>query len=336
LRHELETGLAFDAQNTTFASFAQEYEKRKRERGEITQKTSSQYTYLIKLLTEQLGDAVITELDAGAIDHALTRIQNSHHLSNNTMRKVFMRLKAILHEATVYDLLIKNPCDKLKPAKRDESKRKSLSLKELASLMQALDELGDESALGIGIRLAATTGMRRGEILGLDWGAVELDEKRLRVKASYTKFNELKLPKSKAGIRTLALDADTVEHLRTYRLAQQKALSEWHITQEDSTPVITGQTGGRMNYDKFGDRIRRFFDQNGLQDYVLHELRHTQATLLLAANEDIKTVQTRLGHSQASLTLDLYGHAMPENDREAADIIGAIISGAKTGVRPAI
>ena len=61
-----------------------------------------------------------------------------------------------------------------------------------------------------------------------------------------------------------------------------------------------------------------------------HELRHTQATLLLASGEDIKTVQARLGHAKASTTLDMYAHAMPEKDKEAAQIIGNLLSGKQT------
>ena len=71
-----------------------------------------------------------------------------------------------------------------------------------------------------------------------------------------------------------------------------------------------------------------------------HELRHTQATLLLAVGVDVKTVQTRMGHANAGITLNLYAHAVPENDRKAADLLGSIIepdleTSESTAVKPA-
>ena len=65
---------------------------------------------------------------------------------------------------------------------------------------------------------------------------------------------------------------------------------------------------------------------SGYEGFNLHELRHTQATLLIGSGADIKTVQNRLGHSSASLTMDIYAHAIEQNDRDAAEKIGSLLN----------
>ena len=136
-------------------------------------------------------------------------------------------------------------------------------------------------------------------------------------------------------------------------------MSEWKMMQSDmffgggdvpgSTPVCTNETGGFISPSAF-DRWRRnyfvehglgtfdkeeaWYDRNGIKryrrsgyhGYNLHELRHTQATLLIGKGADIKTVQNRLGHSTASLTMDIYAHAIEQNDQEAAEVIGGLLN----------
>lgn len=327
LRRELENGLSFDAQRTTFAAFASEFQARKVEQGAINRKDMVRDARLVTLLSEQIGTVLITDLDAGICERALARIHKEHaDLGNNYRRMIFAKLKQILADAVMHDLLMRNPCDKLKPPKKTETTRVSFTPAELGRLMAALDGEGDGSAPAMAIRLAAVTGMRHGEILALDWGAVELDACRLRVVASLTIYNELKSPKSNAGTRTLALDDDTVARMNAYKTEQAAALNSWGIEQADSTPVITSETGTRYDYANLSRWVRRFFDAHGLDGHVLHELRHTQATFLLAHNTPLKTVQQRLGHATAALTLDLYGHAMPETDRDAANTISKLIA----------
>jgi len=330
LRRELETGLAFDAHKTTFAAFAREFENRRLEQGRVNRKDGVRDARLVTLLCEQVGDVRVIDLDAGTCERALEKLHEAHpELSNNYRRMIFAKLKQVMSDAVMHDLITRNPCDKLKPPKRTEPTRKSFTPEDFGRLMVALDGEGDSCAPAMAVRLAAATGMRHGEILALDWGAVELDDRRLRVVASLTIYNELKAPKSKAGTRALALDAGTVAHLKAYKIAQSEMLAGWSIKQSETTPVITTETGTRYDYANLSRWVRIFFDSHNLSGYVLHELRHTQATFLLAANTDVKTVQARLGHSQAALTLDLYGHAMPERDRGAADTIAALIFAAQ-------
>jgi hypothetical protein len=85
-----------------------------------------------------------------------------------------------------------------------------------------------------------------------------------------------------------------------------------------------GRDANGKPYSRNNKKPKRKVHYEGLK---FHELRHTQATLLLAHGEDVKTVQARLGHSKASTTLDMYAHAIPEKDKEAAQLIGDLLNG---------
>lgn len=124
------------------------------------------------------------------------------------------------------------------------------------------------------------------------------------------------------------------------------------MDQSSKTPVCTSSTYGLIDPNTFSRWRRQFFVEHGLghyeevtqympnigcdvtkQTYVgfnFHELRHTQATLLIGKGADIKTVQHRLGHSSASLTMDTYAHAIPENDAVAAEMVGDMLEGKAT------
>ncbi len=178
----------------------------------------------------------------------------------------------------------------------------------------------------IGARIALATGMRRGEIVGLSCGDVDLNNKRPRVTKSVTVLGEVKQPKSEAGKRIINLDDSTVSHLRTWKACQAEEFEKICIEQGPNTPACCSDTGDFMNPNNFSRWWRDFASAHGFEHLKLHELRHTQATQLLANGLDMKTVQRRLGHSSATLTLNLYAHTLPEMDEKEADCIGGLLS----------
>ena len=146
----------------------------------------------------------------------------------------------------------------------------------------------------------------------------------IHVRRSYTPALKLKEPKTKAGFRTIALDAATANHLMRWKQLQADCLATLGeaFVQTGDTPVCCTDVGGLFdptNFYRWWDMFRK---DNGFATLKFHELRHTQATQLLANGVDVKTVQTRLGHANASITLNWYAHSVPENDRKAAQIIG--------------
>ena len=180
----------------------------------------------------------------------------------------------------------------------------------------------------MGVRMAMATGMRRGEVFALAWGNVRTSGAPfIRVVQSITTAGEVKAPKSAAGIRTISIDAATASRLSRWRDYQRAELARLGMEQDAETPVCCSCTGGYMDLHNFERWWKGFRDAHGFEGLRFHELRHTQATQLLANGVDVKTVQTRLGHASASLTLDQYAHALPANDRRAAELLGDVLRG---------
>lgn len=203
----------------------------------------------------------------------------------------------------------------------------------------------------IAVRLGMATGMRKGEVLGLDWAAVDLKRKKLMVVQQYTQKKKLKKPKSVAGVRVLSLDDETIEFLGQWKVEQSSILAANEITQTENTPVVCDNFGKRIDPIYFTKWFQKFCAQHGYGSFKVvepyldsqgkyrgwkrtrrsgyeglcfHELRHTQATLLIANHCDIKTVQHRLGHSDVETTLNIYSHFIEANDESAAQTIAAL------------
>ena len=115
-----------------------------------------------------------------------------------------------------------------------------------------------------------------------------------------------------------------VAHLKMWKDVQKSELIKLGIKQNDETPVCCNEKGGFMNLSNFERWWREFRTNAGFEGLRFHELRHTQATQLLANGVDLKTAQDRMGHANGAITLNWYAHAVPENDEKAAQLVGEI------------
>ena len=148
----------------------------------------------------------------------------------------------------------------------------------------------------------------------------------IRVCQSATIAGKIKTPKTQAGIRTLAIDAVTAQHLSYWKARQAAELAKIGVTANGETPVCSSDVGTMIRVDNFEHWWAGWRKKHGFMGLKYHELRHTQATMLLSNGVDIKTVQTRLGHANPTITLSWYAHAIPENDHDAAQMLGNILN----------
>jgi integrase len=180
-------------------------------------------------------------------------------------------------------------------------------------------------------RLLATTGLRRGEACGLHWEDVDLESGALRVRWELTEVDNRPVwvdgAKTRAGERTVELDARTVEVLRTHhaRLSQEKLACgpAYH----DLDLVVCWEDGSVMHPDRLWRALRRHAKALGLPRIDVHALRHGYATMALDAGVDAKVVSERLGHAHVSTTLGTYRHVSDRQHRAAAERIAKRITG---------
>jgi integrase len=177
------------------------------------------------------------------------------------------------------------------------------------------------------VRLALAAGLRRGEVLGLSWGDVDFENATINICNTLCGTSgELKAPKTATSNRTISLDGQMLADLRRWKNRQAEYLFSLGIKQGTETPVISTETGGRMDGHNLARWWRSFQERYGFEGLRFHDLRHTHATMLVSSGLNIKAVSTRLGHANVGITLDLYAHAQREDDEKAALIIGEIMA----------
>jgi integrase len=172
--------------------------------------------------------------------------------------------------------------------------------------------------------LAATTGMRRGEVAALRWKDIDFDEARLRVEQSVSAVDGVLVfnpPKTKKGIRTVALDTGTVAVMRTHRVAQAERRLAFGSSWVDTGRVFTREDGTLLHPDVLSNRFDARVATLDLPRITIHGLRHTWATLALEKGIHPKIVSERLGHSTIAITLDTYSRVLPKMDAEAASAV---------------
>jgi integrase len=192
-----------------------------------------------------------------------------------------------------------------------------------------LESLGDDR-LSAMWRLFATTGCRRGEVLGLRWKDVDLTESTVSVRQNVVLVDHqiiIEEPKSAAGRRTIKVDPETVAALRSHRLRQKEERIALGPAWTDTGHVFTRQDGNIIH----PERVTKWFEQKRkkveLPKLTLHGLRHSHATALLRGGVPIAVVSKRLGHASVGITLGTYAHALPGDDEAAAVLGAALLAG---------
>jgi integrase len=179
------------------------------------------------------------------------------------------------------------------------------------------------------VSLALASGLRRGELLALQWGCVDLDGGSIRVERSLEETKgglAFKGPKSSAGKRTIPLPAQAVAMLRAHKvglLEIRLALGMGNIAPE--TLVFSDVEGDPLKPHTVSRAWRRVVTSKKLPRVSFHALRHTHASILIRAGVDVLTISKRLGHHKPSVTLDLYAHILPGSDEAAARAIERVL-----------
>lgn len=240
-------------------------------------------------------------------------------LSPSTVRYVHRIVRKALAEAVRANRIFRNPADLARPPRANASGNfKTWSVEELRVFLTAC---GGER-LHAALRLAAMTGMRRGEVLGLRWRDVELDQKRLTVaQALILVENKLTFsqPKTARGRRLVALDAETVALLRAHRARQNEEKLALGPGYEDSGLVFAKEDGTPVNPNHLTVLFQRIAQRAGLPRIRLHELRHSHATLAFASGVHPKVVSERLGHANPAFTMQVYSGVGAGTPRRSGD-----------------
>jgi integrase len=282
----------------------------------------------------QLGPGHLSTLYADL--HTTGRLDGTGGLSARTVQYLHVVLSKALSDAVAEGRLPRNVAQ-LKTVRERLPKATSHDMTtwtagQLTSFLEGLR--GDR--LEVPVLLAATTGLRRGEVLGLRWADLDTDAGRLAVRQTLTAprnpdtgkhvpiFGE---PKTRRGKRSVPLPARTVAALRAHRKAQAAERLAVGPDYTDHGLVFAEPDGSPTHPDRFRERFEHRVARSGLPPIRFHDLRHTYATLQLQAGVHPKVVSEALGHANIGITLDTYSHATPSMLEQAAETIAATIWG---------
>ena len=238
--------------------------------------------------------------------------------------------RRILQYGVTMQAIQHNPArDVIIPRKQQnkEHKVKFFSNQELKQFLEYLDSLDLSNYENLFdyvlYKTLLASGCRIGEVLALEWSDIDLKKGIISISKTLNRYQETNTPKSKAGLREIDIDKDTVSLLKQYKKRQQ--VQSWQLGRSEGI-VFTPFTTKYAYACLLRKRLQGHFKSAGVPDISFHGFRHTHATIMLYAGIEAKDLQYRLGHSNISMTLNTYVHATKEGAKKAVSIFESAIS----------
>ena len=365
----IRNGFAMDGRHITLKEFTdrwlEEYAS-----ANLEQTTVAKYREEIDgKIIPALGHLKLTEIRPHTVNSFLASLRSDNAkkgggaYSRSTIKKAFAVLSSILKTAEQWEVIDSNPCQKVTvPAVPDIADNLKFFTPEQAILFlnfidmpysvsvsghKRVDDTGKPytvqdytetrmipTQFRVLYNLALFGGLRKGELLALQWSDVDWESKSISITKSAGVVNGtpvIKCPKTKTSKRIVCFPESVMKLLRQHYVEQtQTRLSVGDYWQNEGW-LFTQSNGKRMDYStpahSFRDTLLRY-NQNAAEPLPLipfHGLRHTSATLLISSHQDIRTVSARLGHSQTSTTLNVYAHALKEADVQSANALESML-----------
>ncbi len=295
----------------SFQDYAEKWFRRK---VQIKEATRTSYRGILdNHLIPYFGDAKISDIQRSNIQDLVKIKVDQGRLSSKTIHNILVTLHQIMIEAEVDGLIIRNPYLKIARPKPDQPEQDYLRMNEIPIFLENCEP--KNYAL---FYTAVFTGMRRGELLGLKWGDIDWANNRIHVKRSLYK-GCLQTPKSKYSLRAIDMGPRLTQVLREHRIKQNMLRLKAGVEWSDNDLVFCNETGSFLDADNLYHRdFKRILKKAGLRQLRIHDLRHTFASILIAAGHTPKYIQNQMGHGSIQITMDLYGHLMKEVHEGAA------------------
>ena len=280
-------------------------------------------------LKPKFSDTPLAKLDTQTIQTYYLnaqRLDGKGKLSNRTVLHIHRVFRQALKRAVLLRKLAYDPTDLVKPPKPVKPEMKVLDEKELMSLLKGFEG----NRLYAPVVVAATTALRRGELLALRWKDIKADTLSVTRSLEETKAGGLvfKNPKTESSIRPIDLLPLTVETLRRHAVEQKKARLPGPLWKNDEGLVFPTLDGSRWRPSSFTsawvDRVRAI----GFTGMQLKDLRHTHISQLLRAGVNPKLVAARAGHASVKMTMDVYAKFLPADQKRAALTLEAVLQAA--------
>lgn len=251
----------------------------------------------------------------------LTKFFSELELNPSTCKKLYTILESLFTRAVEQGFIKETPCRNVILPKQDKVKRQSLTTEQAKELLQMVESY---SQLNTIIKVLLFTGMRSGEVLGLQWEDIDFDRHLIHVVHSLADVGGkhfLQEPKTKTSIRYIGMSQVLESIILEHKAEQEKAIEIVGETFQYPNMVFTSTTGNYLDRASLLTQFKRLIKDTDFSWASLHTLRHANATLLINNGVDLKIVSEHLGHSGVGVTADTYADVLADTKQKVADLI---------------
>lgn len=318
VEQEKDEGVYIDSEKRTFAEFGDEYMDKYVKYISPSTLEGYKYIYFAKQygLRDYFGNVKLSKVTTELVQDYINFLTEKG-VGAKTVKNRVMLLHVIYSKAMKLNYVKRgyNPIEDVEMPKVKRKKIEAYSADEIKQILELADKDGSEN-LRLIMYIMLGTGIRKGELCGLTHESVNLEKKELYVNVNVIDCKGkifVKEPKTSAGVRTISIP-DTVATVIKEAMTNYKKRKLQDIDFVDSKHILVKKNGEPLYPDSVYNIYRNFMKAHPEIRYLsMHKLRHSYASINLANNVDIKTLQESLGHSTASMTLDTYGHGYSQN-----------------------
>ncbi|MNW41398.1 Transposase [compost metagenome] len=342
-KEEVLSGAYIAPQKMTFSAFVEEW-RTKYASKQLEHKTRTAYeSHLKKRLIPTFGHMKLEDIKPLHIVNFLETLsqdggrgdKKKGGLASGTIQINHRILKNIFSRAVEWKVIKENPVASVQKPKVTSKEIVPYDEQEVQQLLTAIEK--EPFHWRMMITLALTTGMRRGELLGLEWKHIDwklgvIDVRQTMVHALKGEII-VKEPKTRNSQRKVALPASVLEELReyyAYRVKERDKLGDtWNGRDREGREwnfIFSHADGTPFHHERPYLWFRQFIQKNNLRYIRFHDLRHTSATLLINQGVHAKIISERLGHGNITTTMNIYGHALQSADQAAADKLESLFA----------
>lgn len=334
---QVQTGVYIEPSKLTLKDFAERWLKDGKP--DLAPKTRHRYTEVLArvidamghLKLEQIKPLHLVEFYNNLREEGVRKDKRKGKLSESTVLYHHRVLSAMFNDAVRWGLIASNPAGRVDTPKPKKAQVAYYDDKQTAALLAALETAPLQFKAAVLLEIA--TGLRRGELMGLEWQDVDFDAGTIEVRRASQYLPEkgvfTKEPKTETSKRTIAVPASVMAVLKQHKAAQAEHRLKVGDLWEGSNRLFTTWKGGPMHPDTITKWFRQFVRKHNLPPITILGLRHTSATLLIAEGVPLKSVSSRLGHSNISTTANIYAHALRSVDQDAAAKMDRILAGGR-------
>lgn len=302
---------------TTFRSFATEVLLAPSD--QVRARTHDGYFRNLSLhVFPKLGGKTLDGIRPWDIECLLKELRKTH--SASTVNNIRIAMSKVFRVAERHELVLNNPVRRTEKAKRSEFEPTQVKLPWSKEEAQFALRCAEGTTMELFLVLMLSTGMRRGEALGLQWSDIDFEHCTVSIERSIHRESIIQRdgsrigqvvvtpPKTAQSRRVNQLTLPAIDVLRRHQLEQQLGLTE--VVDGGRMPefVFTNSNGGPLDESKLASRYRKFCQAHGVRQIRIHDIRHTFATVLIDDDaRNIAAVSKALGHSSMAITLDVYG-----------------------------